>query len=321
MIASHISRSRMTLGMVSRALTLQQRNLTKGFPSLQQNDNRDMPASISMPDTYTSKVQSAQSREHEFSTWRAQDTVDVQVNDVSGLEAKDMAASAEVVDCHAQHYDESCRVSLHSVMQSNVPEPYLKSNPTHLNMPGSGSNQRHKVASGHQTSLFDSQRCTLHTSAVALIAKPTPTISINEGIPPAAQGIQGDECVMYRLFMENCHRYNMDCDEMLEGIQTGRRTLAQVFAEQEEAITKFAETHKVSSSSTPLKPEVGSSTTSSYAFSSSSDSKAPPPPPAPKLSQRERLKRAVKEYGTTVIVFHVGISLVSLGGFYVLVSR
>jgi hypothetical protein len=40
-----------------------------------------------------------------------------------------------------------------------------------------------------------------------------------------------------------------------------------------------------------------------------------------KLSQKDKLKRAVKEYGATVVVFHVGISLMSLGGFYVLVSR
>lgn len=38
------------------------------------------------------------------------------------------------------------------------------------------------------------------------------------------------------------------------------------------------------------------------------------------LSKREQLKRAVKEYGSTVIIFHIGISLVSLGGFYLLVS-
>ncbi|XP_071959272.1 uncharacterized protein [Antedon mediterranea] len=38
------------------------------------------------------------------------------------------------------------------------------------------------------------------------------------------------------------------------------------------------------------------------------------------LTQREKLKRAVKEYGGTVVVFHVGISLASLGGFYLAVS-
>jgi hypothetical protein len=36
---------------------------------------------------------------------------------------------------------------------------------------------------------------------------------------------------------------------------------------------------------------------------------------------KSKLKKAVKEYGSTVIIFHVGISLASLGMFYTLVSR
>lgn len=43
--------------------------------------------------------------------------------------------------------------------------------------------------------------------------------------------------------------------------------------------------------------------------------------PKPVESNKEKLKRAVKEYGSTVIIFHVGISLMSLGMFYALVSR
>lgn len=38
------------------------------------------------------------------------------------------------------------------------------------------------------------------------------------------------------------------------------------------------------------------------------------------LSRAEKLKKAVKEYGSTVIVFHIGISLISLGTCYALVS-
>lgn len=38
------------------------------------------------------------------------------------------------------------------------------------------------------------------------------------------------------------------------------------------------------------------------------------------LSKKDQLKRAVKEYGSTVIVFHVAISLASLGLFYLIVS-
>nr|XP_023017746.1 protein FAM210B, mitochondrial-like [Leptinotarsa decemlineata] len=39
-----------------------------------------------------------------------------------------------------------------------------------------------------------------------------------------------------------------------------------------------------------------------------------------KSTLAEKLKKAVKEYGSTVIVFHVGISLLSLGTCYLLVS-
>lgn len=41
----------------------------------------------------------------------------------------------------------------------------------------------------------------------------------------------------------------------------------------------------------------------------------------PPLSAKEKLKKAVKDYGSTVIIFHVSISLLSLGGCYLLVSR
>ncbi|XP_053690674.1 uncharacterized protein LOC128739239 [Sabethes cyaneus] len=44
------------------------------------------------------------------------------------------------------------------------------------------------------------------------------------------------------------------------------------------------------------------------------------PTKAMPVTRKERLKKAVKEYGSTVIVFHVGISLASLGACYVLVS-
>ena len=39
------------------------------------------------------------------------------------------------------------------------------------------------------------------------------------------------------------------------------------------------------------------------------------------LTRRQKLQKAVKEYGSTVMVFHVTISLMSLGTFYLAVSR
>lgn len=41
----------------------------------------------------------------------------------------------------------------------------------------------------------------------------------------------------------------------------------------------------------------------------------------PQVSSKEKLKNAIKEYGSTVIVFHIGISLISLGSCYLLISR
>lgn len=43
--------------------------------------------------------------------------------------------------------------------------------------------------------------------------------------------------------------------------------------------------------------------------------------PPVKETAQSKLKKAIKEYGSTVLVFHIGISLVSLGMFYGLVSR
>lgn len=39
------------------------------------------------------------------------------------------------------------------------------------------------------------------------------------------------------------------------------------------------------------------------------------------LTRGQKLQKAVKEYGSTVMVFHVTISLISLGTFYLAVSR
>jgi hypothetical protein len=50
-----------------------------------------------------------------------------------------------------------------------------------------------------------------------------------------------------------------------------------------------------------------------FLFSTNSDSS--------KLSHRDKPKHAVKDYGVTVVIFHIGISLLSLGGFYLAVIR
>ncbi|XP_052854715.1 protein FAM210B, mitochondrial isoform X2 [Drosophila gunungcola] len=56
------------------------------------------------------------------------------------------------------------------------------------------------------------------------------------------------------------------------------------------------------------------------ANSSSSKSVSTDTPVGVKLSSKEQLKRAFKEYGVSIVAFHVGISMISLGCFYVLIS-
>jgi len=90
--------------------------------------------------------------------------------------------------------------------------------------------------------------------------------------------------------------------------------LAQVFAEYDIEVRKAASNHKLS------RGQVREYS----AGDANSRSQGPPsdgPPPSNKNERVQKLKAAVRDYGSTVIVFHVGISLMSLGGFYLLVAR
>ncbi|XP_020807369.1 protein FAM210A-like [Drosophila serrata] len=75
-----------------------------------------------------------------------------------------------------------------------------------------------------------------------------------------------------------------------------------------------------STKSEPMQPVPTSATATSSTSSSSSSSSSVDAQNGDKLSKKEQLKRAFKDYGATIVAFHVGISLISLGGFYALVS-
>ncbi|XP_046356564.2 uncharacterized protein LOC124135332 [Haliotis rufescens] len=125
---------------------------------------------------------------------------------------------------------------------------------------------------------------------------------------PCPQGVQGEDCVRFKLWLENCHRFGFnECMDQLESLSKGRKSLGQVFAEQDQLIRSVVTQHQqrrgysTSASDPKSDPQVGQTET-------------------PKLTQAERLKKTFKEYGATVIVFHTGLSLMSLGGFYLAVS-
>ena len=314
-------------------------------------------------------------------------------------------------DAHVDKYDSHGSVSLYSVMQSNVPEPFNPHgrNPTHLNMPGGGVKLGDKYLSDKRVAATERRR-KYSTNAATV-----PEIDFKSDMA-SPQGIQGDnsDCSTYKLWLENCQKYGFaNCVDQLQGIQSGRKSLQEVFAEQEALIREIAiksqqsegimqgvqgqnqkdespdiqgvqgdipnlSIQELSAMSNPcpqgvqgddcvqfklwlqncaqfgfgdcesqLKDLRGGRRSLKEIFEEQdklikdavlqySASKPPvagpdtgknpevsgsPGDPPVKLSQRERLKRAVKEYGATVVVFHIGISLVSLGGFYLAVSR
>ena len=140
---------------------------------------------------------------------------------------------------------------------------------------------------------------------------------------PCPQGLQGSDCDNFKLWMYNCHQFGFgDCKERLNEVRAGRLNISDIFEEQDELIRQVVRDYQQRrsySTDSRSQHEVGNSQSNSI------PSTPPPSNPASEtveiLSQKEKLKRAVKDYGGTVIVFHVGISLMSLGGFYVAVTR
>ena len=300
---------------------------------------------------------------------------------------------------HLEKYGRlSSVVSLRSCMQSNVPEPFNPHgrNPTHLNMPGGGVKLQDKFVSGelirlHPRRQFSTQSC-LFMSQAAEEIEPKSYADL-----PCPQGVQGYDCIRFKLWLQNCQRFNMDCDQQIDDFQSGRKTLAQIFEEQEIQIKSVAakqrkevemfvdhqgvqseefarvdrwvddfgpsaqgiqgsECHQfkewlkncisynnigdcnrqlddlksgrktlnqifreqeemIKSRAYVPRRQYCTSHGGSHEVSKDND------PVKPQLTQRQKLKSAVKDYGATVIVFHVGISLMSLGGFYLAVSR
>ncbi|XP_060800980.1 protein FAM210B, mitochondrial isoform X2 [Amyelois transitella] len=80
---------------------------------------------------------------------------------------------------------------------------------------------------------------------------------------------------------------------------------------------KYLSDHLHSAHYLTLRNQYRNKTTSTVITFSTRDMSSKVDPP---MSAKEKLKKAVKEYGSTVIVFHVSISILSLGGCYLLIS-
>lgn len=104
----------------------------------------------------------------EFCPNRAKEVMQNNVTETTqvwnGDSGSQMEKSDSATECDKQHMDVYCQsgtsVSLYSVMQSNVPEPFTTKDkaPTHLNMPGSSSSQASKYLSEKMQSTHQSKQ-------------------------------------------------------------------------------------------------------------------------------------------------------------------
>ncbi|XP_074646402.1 uncharacterized protein LOC141902528 [Tubulanus polymorphus] len=323
--------------------------------------------------------------EHAFASDRAKeiqnDIAEREESSTDGAGVDETATMTPEESSEAEAYNlQTQGISLHSCMQSQVPEPYQPDStaPTHLNMPGGGTNQSQKYVAENQTSnhpyrkystsawnrksvtsveqaaateteefrvwlktcenlglskcdeaianlregrttlkeLFDAQEKELKVVAgyYQQALSDTSVQGLQGGqmgdnlvslrrhgkVTLSPQGIQGDSPELFKIWLQNCNRFGFSsCDQLLDDYQSGKKTLAQLFEHQDDEIRQAAEEFKMKRKTEEVKKEESEEVTT--------------------LSQRQKLQRAIKDYGSTVVVFHVGISLMSLGGFYGLV--
>ena len=207
-------------------------------------------------------IQGIQGRDVEFTTSRARTVLAGAIEQASMSSAERMDNVRQGIQdtpnlANNQQFDRTGNVSLYSCMQTNVPHPYQhqgRGGVTHLNMPGGGEQQQSRYLSNNlQTNLHPKPTSGngsrgFHTDATLRASG----IHVEE---PCPQGVQGDDCVQFQLWKSNCVRFQLsDCDEQLQSFQSGRKSLAQIFEEQNAVIHEIVQQHQdesVSQSSTP----------------------------------------------------------------------
>jgi len=176
-------------------------------------------------------IQGFQSREHEFYQARSQD-IEVRSSEDLEKEAKDYEDNTtdtfkqERKKLGLDKYENMSSVSLRGVMQSNVPEPFNPHgrNPTHLNMPGGGVKMQEKYVSSNMQRVHPSKQYSTNAKSHDYEKMQCP------------QGVQGLDCEQYKLWLKNCQQYDLDCGKQIDDFHSNRKTLAEIFKEQEKLI-------------------------------------------------------------------------------------
>lgn len=206
-------------------------------------------------------------------------------------------------DPHVGSYDCTGAVSLNSSMQSNVPSPFGgMHNFTHLNMPGgqwsqSGKTMSHDLHSSHYTNLRREVRKAMSEDEKNAISE------------------QGMIVLKMNACLHGLSTSPSPSNSLSMLINSSFACLGQT--DQSRLNHLNAAPYQNSRRMYSDKKEVAKATEPSK--ETQNDAKAQDETVA--LTPRAKLKAAIRDYGSTVFVFHIAISLVSLGIFYQLVSR
>ncbi|KAK3872786.1 hypothetical protein Pcinc_022146 [Petrolisthes cinctipes] len=220
-----------------------------------------------------------------------------------GSHSSNFNTTSSPSDSRADVYDAHNAVSLSSVMQSNVPKPFEINGkaPVHLNMPGGQWAQGEKYLSGDLQTCHHSNLTSKKHSGTACPSFPVSLGPVST--PFGSQLMQGRKTWYSR-----------------GGGGVGGSSLV------------WLHTRQLSGPNTVCFPQSNTTPviivhnrclcgsvcsrlmhTCTVLMKDQGNTEA-------ELTSRQKLKRAVKDYGATVIVFHVAISLASLGICYLLVS-
>lgn len=191
-------------------------------------------------------------------------------------------------------------------MQTNVPKPYEIAGkaPVHLNMPGGQWAQDEKYISGDLQTFHHSKISSKKNSGTASRAFSLLGLSVPVG-RAAVPRVSGSNPLL------GGGAGSVDSVHSIRLLNTANNVrLLSNKASASEHLIRLSPWCKSFHTSA-----INSTQQSQDTQNKTSDS------PEPQLTSRQKLQRAVKEYGATVIVFHVSISLASLGICYLLVSR
>lgn len=213
-------------------------------------------------------------------------------------------------DPHVNSYDCTGAVSLNSSMQSNVPSPFGgMHNYTHLNMPGGQWSQSSKWMS-HD----------LHSSHYTTLRREVRKNMSNDEKDATTLGNTFNEKGMHVRKNNAClHGKSNDLWMELMKSNVMKSSFACLTSINQSlmfnhlnAMSRINSNRMYSDKKDVIKSNVNEE---------SEPKKEGEQNESVALTPRVKLKNAIRDYGSTVLVFHVAISLLSLGIFYQLVNR